>query len=191
MITAILLAAGQSKRMGNKNKLAKKIKGIPLIKRSANNITSSSIDELIVVLGYQKKIIKKLIGRRKKIKFVFNKNFKTGMSSSIKIGVKNLSIKTDFFFICLGDMPLVNKNIYNLLIKSRNKKKIIVPVYRGMQGNPVLFSKFMIKKIMNIKGDIGAKKILKSNKDKILNLKVNHYGVTRGFDTKENFKKIF
>ena len=70
MISAILLAAGQSKRMNGENKLTKKIQDIPLIKHSVKNILSSSIDELIVVLGYQKEIIEKLIGQNKKIKTV-------------------------------------------------------------------------------------------------------------------------
>ena len=108
MITAILLAAGQSKRMNGENKLTKEIQGIPLIKLSVKNILASSINELIIVLGYQKEIIEKLIDKNKKIKFVFNKDFESGMASSIKIGLDNLSEKTEAFFICLGDMPMVN-----------------------------------------------------------------------------------
>ena len=72
MISAILLAAGQSKRMGGENKLVKKIHGMPLIQLSVKNILNSSIDELIIVLGYQKEIIEKLINKNEKIKFVFN-----------------------------------------------------------------------------------------------------------------------
>ena len=75
MISAILLAAGQSKRMAGENKLTIKIQGIPLIKHSVKNILASLIDELIVVLGHQKEIIEKLIGKNEKIKFVFNKDF--------------------------------------------------------------------------------------------------------------------
>ena len=137
MISAILLAAGQSKRMGIENKLTKKIQGIPLIKHSVKNILDSSIEELIIVVGHQKEIIGKLIDKNEKIKFVFNKNFENGMASSIKIGMDNLSEKTEAFFICLGDMPLVNQNVYNQLIKSRNNREIIVPTYKGQQGNPV------------------------------------------------------
>ena len=66
MISAILLAAGQSKRMSGENKLAKEIKGIPLIKHSVKNILDSSIDELIIVLGYQKEIFEELIDKNKK-----------------------------------------------------------------------------------------------------------------------------
>ena len=191
MISAILLAAGQSKRMVGENKLAKKIQDVPLIKHSVKNILVSSIDELIIVLGYQKEIIEKLINKNEKIKFVFNKDFENGMASSIKAGLNHLSNNTEAFFICLGDMPMVNSGIYNQLIKSRSQKDILVPTYNGQQGNPVLFNKSMKEKIMNITGDAGAKKILELNKDKILNLEINDQGVTKGFDTLDNFNSLY
>ena len=187
MISAILLAAGQSKRMAGENKLTKEIKGSPLIKHSIKNILASSINELIIVLGHQKEIIEKLIDKHEKIKFVFNKDFESGMSSSIKTGLDHLSKNTEAFFICLGDMPMINSNIYNQLIKSRNQKNIIVPTYKGQQGNPVLFTNSMKDKIMNIQGDLGAKKILELNKDKILNLEINNQSITKSFNTQDDF----
>ena len=84
-------------------------------------------------------------------------------------------------------MPMVNLNIYNQLIKSINKKEIIVPTYKGQQGNPVLFAKSMKEKIINISGDVGAKKILELNKDKILNLEINDQCVTKDFNTQDSF----
>ena len=187
MISAILLAAGQSKRMNGENKLTKKIQGISLIKHSVKNILTSSIDELIIVLGYQKEIIEKLIDKNEKIKFVFNKNFENGMASSIKTGLSNLSEKTEAFFICLGDMPIVNSDIYNQLIQSRNNKEIIVPTYKEQQGNPILFSKSIKMKIMTIQGDVGAKKILELNKNKILNVEVNSKSIRKDLNTKDDF----
>ena len=190
MISAILLAAGQSKRMNGENKLTKEIQGIPLIKLSVKNILASSINELIIVLGHQKEIIEKLIDKNKKIKFVFNKNFENGMASSIKTGLNNLSEKTEAFFICLADMPMVNHDIYNRLIKSKDNKEIIVPTYKGQQGNPVLFDKSMKEKVLDIKGDVGAKKILELNKDKILNLEINDQSITKGFNTRDDFSSL-
>ena len=187
MISAILLAAGQSKRMNGENKLTKEVHGIPLIKHSVKNILASSIDELIVVLGHQKETIEKLIDKDEKIKFVFNKGFESGIASSIKIGLNNLSEKTEAFFICLGDMPMVNPNIYNQLIKSINKREIIVPTYKGQQGNPVLFAKSMKEKIINISGDVGAKKILELNKNKILNVEVGNQSIRKDFNIKDDF----
>jgi len=191
MISAILLTAGQSKRMIGENKLTKKIQGVPLIKLSVKNILASSIDELIVVLGHQKEIIEKLIDKSEKIKCVFNKDFESGMASSIKAGLNHLSNNTEAFFICLGDMPMVSHNIYNQLIKSKDNKEIIVPTYKGQQGNPVLFDKSIKEKIMNISGDAGAKKILELNKDKILNVETNDQSITKGFDTQANFNLLY
>ena len=190
MISAILLAAGQSKRMDGENKLTKEIRGVPLIKHSVKNILAASIDELIIVLGYQKEIIEKLIDKNEKIKFVFNKDFESGMASSIKTGLNNLSEKTESFFICLGDMPMVDHDIYNQLIKSKNNKEIIVPTYKGQQGNPVLFDKSMKETVMDITGDVGAKKILELNKDKILNLEINDQSITKGFNTQDDFSSL-
>ena len=187
MISSILLAAGQSTRMNGENKLSKKIQGVPLIKHSVKNILSSSVDELIIVLGHQKEIIEKLIVKDKKIKLVFNKDFNSGIASSIKAGLNHLSKNTDAFFICLGDMPMVNSNIYNQLIKSRSEKDILVPTYKTRQGNPVLFNILMKEKIMNITGDIGAKKILELSKDKISTVEINHQGIVKGFNTQKDF----
>ena len=71
MISAILLAAGESKRMNGENKLIKKIKGKALIKYSVKNILESSIDELIIITGYQSEVLKEVIGQHKKIKFTY------------------------------------------------------------------------------------------------------------------------
>ena len=197
MISAILLAAGQSKRMNGENKLTKKIQGIPLIKHSVKNILASSIDELIVVLGHQKETIEKLIDKNKKIKFVYNKNYKNGISSSIQTGLRIISKKMEAFFICLGDMPDVNQNIYNKMIKTKLnynkklkpnfKKEIFIPTYEKKNGNPVLFTKHMKEKIMQISGDDGAKELIEIYKSKALHIPVKNRGITLDFDIQEDF----
>tara|TARA_Y100000590_G_scaffold188326_1_gene214632 strand:- start:2673 stop:3254 length:582 start_codon:yes stop_codon:yes gene_type:complete len=187
MISAILLAAGQSKRMNGENKLAKKIKGIPLLKYALNNILKSSVNEIIIVLGYQSEIIEKLIDKNDKIKFVFNADFETGMASSIKKGVENLSKKTDAFFISLGDMPSINYNTYDQLIKYKKNQKIIVPIFKGQKGNPLLFPKSFEKIMLSIQGDHGAKKILENNKKQILNIEINDPGIIKDIDILEDF----
>ena len=82
---------------------------------------------------------------------------------------------------------MVNQNTYNHLIKSRNNKEIIVPTYKGQQGNPILFSKSIKEKIITIQGDVGAKKILESNKSKILNVKITNQSIRQDFNTKDDF----
>ena len=197
MISSILLAAGQSLRMNGENKLTKEINGIPLIKYAVKNILGSAVDELIIVVGYEKEIIEKIIENKKKIRFIYNSNFTDGISSSIKIGLENISKKSEAFFISLGDMPDVNQNIYNKLIKTRYnynkklktnlKKEIFIPTFENEKGNPILFSKHMREKIMQIKGDNGARELIELNKDKTLNVPLKSRGVTLDFDEQEDF----
>ena len=190
MISSILLAAGQSKRMLGENKLTKDIKGIPLIKRALNNILKSQVNEIIIVLGYQKETVEKLIDKTSKIKFVFNSNFEKGMASSIKKGIKNLSDKSDAFFISLGDMPSINFKTYNHLIKFNKNKKAIVPMFKGQKGNPVLFPKLFEEKLLSIQGDCGAKKVLEINKKDVLNLEINDPGIIKDLDVTSDFNKL-
>ena len=187
MISSILLAAGQSKRMLGVNKLTKEVKGSALIKCSLNNILKSSVNEIIIVLGYQSELIEKLIKKNNRIKFVFNPNFKTGMSSSIKIGIENLSEKTNYFFISLADMPMINYKTYNKLIIQKEEGKIMVPTYKKNQGNPVLFPKSLKDEIKSIQGDVGAKKLLQIYKKKVLNLEINDPGIIKDFDLLDDF----
>ena len=200
MISSILLAAGQSLRMKGENKLTKEIDGVPLIKYAVKNILGSSVDELIIVLGYEKEIIEKIIEDNKKIKIIYNKDFMSGIASSIKIGLENISKKSESFFISLGNMPNVNQNIYNKLIKSKNsynkklnlkhKKEIIIPTFENQYGNPILFSKFMKEKIMKIKGDDDTKEVIQLNKDKILNIPFAQDGILLNFNTEDSFKTL-
>ena len=100
MIKAILLAAGQSKRLKSENKLIKLYKNKPLINYSLNILKKSKANKIIIVLGHEYKEVKKIIKKNKKIIFTYNKNYKKGMASSIKMGLKKVS-KNDKGFICL------------------------------------------------------------------------------------------
>jgi len=198
MNSCILLAAGESKRMNGENKLIKEIDGIPIIKYAVKNILGSTVDELIIVTGYQREIIENIIDKNKKIKFVFNKDFSNGMASSINAGLNEISSKAKNFFISLADMPDVNQNIYNKLIKGKNsyniklkpenRKEIIIPTSDGKDGNPVLFSIFMKSNVMKISGDHGAKEVIENNKNKILRIAFEGEGVILDFDTQDSFK---
>ena len=187
MISAILLAAGESKRMKGENKLTKIIKGKPLIKHTIKNILDSNVDELIIIIGHESKKIKNIIDNNEKIKFIFNKDYKSGMASSIKIGLSNLSNKTECFLICLSDMPMISKEIYNELIKNSKKNKIVVPTYKNQQGNPVLFSILMKNKNMGIKGDLGAKEILEKNKEFVFCFETNNQSILKNYNTADSF----
>ena len=111
MIKAILLAAGQSKRLKSENKLIKLYKKKPLINHSLNSLHKSKVNKVIIVLGYQSKEVKKIIKKNKKNIFIYNKNYKKGMASSIKVGLKKVSRNDKGFIIVQSDMPFIKHQI--------------------------------------------------------------------------------
>ena len=190
MITAILLAAGQSKRLVNQNKLIKKYKKKPLINHVVQSIIKSKIEKLIIVLGFEYLKVKKKVNKNKKIQFVINHNYKKGISSSIKCGLKKISNKNYGFIIVQADMPKISKNIFNKLhteIKT-NKKEIFVPIKNNKIGNPIGFKISMINKLKKISGNRGAKFIIKRNKSKIKYIKTQSMGIFKDIDLIKDFK---
>ena len=189
MISAILLAAGQSKRMHSKNKLLKKYKKNYLINHILKSLIKSRVNRIIVVLGHENRKIKKIALKSKKITFVVNSQYLKGISTSIKRGLKKISKKNIGFLIAHADMPLVSKTILNTLcsaLKNKNKE-IFVPVYKKKIGNPLAFKYSMIKSFKKIKGDKGAKKLIRLNKSKVQMIKVNSKSILIDFDQPKDF----
>lgn len=189
MISAIVLAAGQSQRMGGDNKLIKKYKKKYLINHILGTLIKSKTNRIIVVLGFKSSKVRKITVKNKKINFVFNKNYKSGMASSIKVGLKRISERSIGFLIVQADMPLISKKIINSLCYAieNNNKDIVVPIYKRNIGNPIGFKSSMIKILNKTKGDSGAKKMIKRNKKKLSLIKVNSKSIFKDFNTQRDF----
>ena len=189
MITAILLAAGQSKRLRDENKLTKLFKGKPLINHILFSLIKSKVNKIIIVLGFEHLKIKTKLLKSKKINIVINKNYKKGMSSSIKTGLKKIPKNSKGFLIVLGDMPNITKTTINKICLSitRSDKEIILPKFKNRAGNPIGFKYSMIKNIYKIKGDKGAKNIIKKNNKKIKFLNIYSKSILTNLNTKRNF----
>ena len=189
MISAIVLAAGQSKRMDGDNKLIKKYNKKYLINHIIVTLIKSKVNKIIVVLGFQKSKVRKITVKNKKINFVFNKNYKSGMSSSIKTGLKRISKKSIGFLIVQADMPLISKKIVNTLCYAvrNSNKEIVAPIYKRKMGNPIGFKRSMTRILNKTSGDSGAKKIILRNKKKLGLIKINSKSIFKDFNTKRDF----
>jgi len=190
MIKGILLAAGQSKRLKNYNKLLKKFKNKELILHSFKSIQKSKINQIIIVLGYQSIEIKKLIKKNKKIKFVFNKKYKYGISSSIKAGLKKINKKDRGFIILQSDMPFVKTSDINKIYKSIKRKKYLVHAlkYKNRIGNPIGFDISILKQFKKIKGNVGAKYMVKRLNHSTNFIKVSSSKVFKDLDKASDFR---
>ena len=189
MISAIVLAAGYSRRMNGQNKLIKKFKSKHLINHILDTLIKSKINKIIIVLGFQNSKVKKIMVKNNKISFVYNKNYKSGMASSIKSGLKRISKISIGFLIVQADMPLVSRKIINSLYYAlkNSDKEIVAPIYKKKMGNPIGFKNSMVKKFNKIKGDSGAKKMIKRNEKKLALINVNSKSILKDFNTQRDF----
>ena len=191
-IDCFILAAGMSKRMGSENKLLKKINNNIILNQTLINHTESKINNINLILGYQKDMILKYIDQ-KKISIIENNNFKSGMLSSILKINENISNKTKGILISLADMPFVTSEDINKLIKifnENNQKIICIPENKGKLGNPLLLPKEiykdLIKDISKLSNDKGLKKLILDKKYNYIRVSLSE-GVTKDFDTIEDF----
>ena len=190
MITAILLAAGQSKRLKYENKLIKIYKNKPLINHSLETLVKSKINKIIIVLGYQSKIVKQIIKNNKKISFTINKKYKKGMSSSIKCGLKKVSNKDTGFIIVQSDMPHLKCSDVNKICNSikQGKKLVHALVFNNKVGNPIGFNNKLKKKFSNLKGKYGAKFMVKRLTKETNFIRVSSELRFKDFDKKSDFR---
>ena len=165
-IKKILLAAGCSKRYGDKNKLTENFKGKHLIQHIIHTLLKVFDPcELLVILGHDSKVIKDLIDN-KDIRIVNNKKYKNGIGTSISLGIQHLDTTVQGVMIIPADMPLISTED---LIKLENEfiahncKKVVLPKYKYTIGNPVILPKSYFATLKNLKEDFGAKSQIKEN----------------------------
>ena len=188
-IKKILLAAGESKRFGNKNKLLELINGKPMINHILDTLFEIfDPEELIIVVGHEHRIIKNIIFN-KNIKILENLDYKRGIGTSISLGVKHLETDIDGVMVIPADMPYLNsKDLINLEQKfmELNCKKVVMPEHNSRIGNPVILPRIYFNILKNLKYDFGARSLI-SNKD-IITLKAG-FGTIFDIDTTDELVK--
>lgn len=183
---AILLAAGQSSRMGAQNKLRLPLRGRPVVYHAAKAFLDAGL-ELLVVLGHEAETIRFMLPESKRIKTVFSPRYQSGLAYSLSIGLRRLPPETRWAIIGLGDMPQVKPTtIARLAAKTKTAQNYaVVPTFRGEWGNPVALSHHMIRECLALDGDTGAGQILRENPQFVEEMPVADEGVVRDVDTPE------
>ena len=190
MIKAILLAAGKSKRLKSENKLIKIYNKKPLINHGVKSLIKSKVNKIIIVLGFESKKLKKIIKKNRKISFTFNKYYKKGMSSSIKQGLKKISKKDKGFIIVQSDMPFITTSNINKICNSITAKKYLIHIlrYKNQMGNPIGFDISILDKFKKIKGNIGAKYMVKKLKNRANFIAVSSKKFFKDLDKPSDFR---
>lgn len=172
-IHAILLAAGQSTRMGGPNKLLATFEGIPLVRRSCMTLVETGLP-VVVVTGHQSERVEEaLVGLD--VSFVRNEDFATGLSSSLKTGTRAVTGDVDGVLVALSDMPGVNSVDIGCLIKAFEKSRgqaFVRATHEGKRGNPVILPKAVFPLIEQIEGDVGARQLVESGDTPVVDVEI-------------------
>ena len=184
-IAVLILAAGQSRRMGAENKLFADINGKPMLQHTAEQALKSKADGVYGVTGHEHKRVSAFFNEMN-IKNFHNPDYEEGLSSSLKTGFRALADQYDGLLICLGDMPLVKHNLFNSLIDAfdvEEGRAIIVPTFQGKRGNPVLIASNLKNDILAITGDIGAKSLIVENEPLVFTVEAGKDSIFTDIDT--------
>ena len=179
--------------MGDVNKLLLHINDKPMIQETLNQIVKSDFDEVLLILGFEADKVREAV-KQDNVRIFVNDKFESGMTSSIQCGIKNLKDGTDGYMVCLGDMPFIKTDDYNKLIhefKSLSQsKKIVVPIYEDLQGNPRVFSMDFIDEVLVSEEPRGCKKMVKRNKEYQVHIPMESDRIFRDIDFPEEYEKL-
>jgi len=183
MISAIVLAAGNSSRMGEPKALVS-IGGQPLLRRVLAAVRASPARDVVVVLGHEAERVRdevSLDGTR----IVVNSAFAEGMSTSIRAGLAAADSRAEGYLIVLGDQPFVAPTTMEALINARSTSnaKIMIPTFRGVRGNPVLVDRSLAGEVAAVTGDQGCRAIFGHHGGEILEVAVDDPGILVDIDT--------
>lgn len=187
MITGIIMAAGKSSRMG-KNKLLLPWKKGTILENVIEATLDSKLDDIILV--YNDSNVGKLADKYN-ITSCYNPEADRGQSSSIKAGVGKAMRDTTGYLFIVGDQPFLNGKVINRLIDVfvTEKELIVVPVFGGRRGNPVLFSSELTNDLKSLRGDTGGRTLVEQYSNRVKKVYFDSSMPGVDIDTPEEYRK--
>ena len=191
-VAAIVLAAGRSTRMGGPNKLLAEIGGKPLVRIAVEQALASRARPAVVVTGHQRDQVEAAL-KGLAVKFVHNPSYADGLSTSLKAGIAALPAESDGAIVCLGDMPQVDAALIDRLVAAFDPERgalVVVPTIAGKRGNPVVWSRRFFGDLGRIDGDIGARHVIASYPEAVVEVAVTGNGALVDVDTPDALRAV-
>lgn len=190
MIVGVLLAAGESRRMG-KLKQVLPLGDKTLVEHCVDNLLASRVDEVIVVTGHRESEVREAIGNRP-VKIVYNAEYQLGMASSIKRGIKEVSDAAAACIISLVDQPRIDHATIDFLIEaySRERPLIVIPTCEGKSGHPILLDLALREEVLEMDLEIGLRQVVLAHRDAILRIDVSNRAVLEDCDLPEDYERL-
>ncbi len=188
MISAMVLAAGRSRRMGTQ-KLLLPYRGQPLIAQVVDELLRSPVDRVFVVIGKEgKPILEALAGRR--VHSVTNETAEEEMLHSVRCGLIAMPEESAAAMVALGDQPSVTADVVAELVRSfhTTSRGIVVPTYKGKRGHPLLFAMHYRDEILTRHEGRGLRGLLEAHPQDVFELEVATAGILEDIDLPEDYR---
>ena len=188
-IDGILLAAGESRRMGYPKPLLRIGNESFLVHTAA--IMLDVVDRLIIVLGAHAKRVRPAVPADSRIVVVENPHYERGQLSSLKVGLSAVSLTASAAIVHLADHPLVRRASFEALVAGygRSGKPIIIARYEGRRGHPVIFARALFDELLSAPEDQGARVVVNADPSRVAYVDVDDAGVTTDLDTPADLER--
>ena len=186
MISAIVLAAGKSERMGRPKALLE-FHGRTFLEHILDAISRSSIEHTSIVVGHHRSAIE---SRVQVPSMIFNPDYERGMVTSLQTGIRALPAESIGAFLFLVDHPVVETETIEAMIPSSAPDRIIQPTYKGRRGHPVFLGADVLKEILQLPSTQGADVVVRRDPGRIIEIPINAPGILIDVDTPEEYEKL-
>jgi molybdenum cofactor cytidylyltransferase len=188
-VVAIVLAAGESSRMGSPKPLLA-LNGSTFLGHLLDQIQRSKVSRTVIVLGHHPEVVLAAMPEVEPLAIV-NEEYHLGQLSSLHAGLRAVGDKPDAILMCLADHPFITRQVIDAMIVAheRTHRPIVVPTYGGGRGHPTLFARPLYAELLAAPLDQGARVVVRAHANEVLELPVDEAGVVADVDTPEQYEQ--
>ena len=187
-IDAVILAAGESTRTGDQNKLLLEFENKVLAAHAVDAALGSMVQEVHIVTGHECDHLGEALGNRP-VNFIHNENYRMGIGNSIRCAIKSLPADVDGVVLCLADMPWVRSRHLDALIDEFTGNAVCTLYFESQRGHPILFPKSWFAHLMTLQGDSGAQSLLRETTEAVTTISTLDDAILRDIDRLEDFPR--
>jgi molybdenum cofactor cytidylyltransferase len=188
-VAALILAAGQSRRMGKDNKLTMLVQGKPMVRYPVEAAKAAGIKDILIVTGHQEQEVRSVIGKAD-VQYITNDQYADGLSTSLIAGIGQIPDSASHALVMLGDMPKISAAMVSKMLENAENADpatIVMATHDGKRGNPVLWPRLYFDALEKVAGDTGARHIIGQNMDHVVEVELGP-AASLDIDTPEAFE---
>ena len=189
MISAIVLAAGESRRMGA-HKVLLPLGSVTVIGHIVDQLLLSVIDRVFVVVGHEGDRIVHALSDRS-VTVITNHDYMSGMLSSVRCGIEAMPEQSEAVMVALGDQPSITAELVDNIVRSFRTagKGILVPLHQGRRGHPIMFSAEYCTEILGQYDDVGLRGLMRGHPEDVFELNVESPAILSDMDFPEDYDR--